>query len=177
MFSLRHANSADAAALAELAARTFRDAFARFNTAADMEVHCRTSYSAALQAAEIAATDRRTLLVEREGQLAGYAQLRMQATPDCVIATRPREVQRFYVDQRWHGQGAASILIKGVIEQARRDEGDVIWLGVWERNPRAIAFYRKHGFRSVGTQVFQLGSDPQRDLVMARDLNGGTADV
>ena len=48
---------------------------------------------------------------------------------------------------------------------------DVVWLGVWERNPRAISFYRKVGFAEVGEHVFQLGSDPQRDVVMALTLD------
>ena len=47
---------------------------------------------------------------------------------------------------------------------------DLIWLGVWEQNPRAIAFYTKWGFVEVGAQTFRLGSDLQRDLVMAREL-------
>jgi ribosomal protein S18 acetylase RimI-like enzyme len=46
----------------------------------------------------------------------------------------------------------------------------VVWLGVWERNPKAIAFYKKFGFREVGAHVFPLGSDPQRDVVMARPV-------
>jgi len=45
-----------------------------------------------------------------------------------------------------------------------------VWLGVWEHNPRALAFYRKFGFEAVGEQVFLLGNDPQRDLVMYRAL-------
>jgi ribosomal protein S18 acetylase RimI-like enzyme len=47
---------------------------------------------------------------------------------------------------------------------------DVAWLGVWERNPRAISFYRKFGFAEVGEHVFSLGNDPQRDIVMARKI-------
>jgi ribosomal protein S18 acetylase RimI-like enzyme len=57
------------------------------------------------------------------------------------------------------------------IAQARAWECDVIWLAVWEKNPRAIAFYEKKGFRKVGRQTFQLGSDIQHDHVMARNLS------
>jgi ribosomal protein S18 acetylase RimI-like enzyme len=56
------------------------------------------------------------------------------------------------------------------IEEMSLHRSDVVWLGVWERNPRAIAFYRKFGFREVGTHVFPLGNDPQRDIVMARPV-------
>ncbi len=55
-------------------------------------------------------------------------------------------------------------------EQARRHDHDVIWLGVWEYNPRAQRFYEKNGFREVGKHTFQLGTDAQTDLVMQREL-------
>ena len=54
------------------------------------------------------------------------------------------------------------------LARAGRGGADQVWLGVWEHNPRAIAFYRKHGFVEVGAQVFQLGGDPQRGLVFVR---------
>ncbi len=57
-----------------------------------------------------------------------------------------------------------------VLSVATRNACDVLWLGVWEHNPRAVAFYRKKGFRVVGDHVFQLGSDPQRDLIMTLEI-------
>ena len=59
-----------------------------------------------------------------------------------------------------------------VIDAARRDGAITLWLGVWERNPRAIAFYRKAGYVDVGAQVFVLGTDPQTDRIMTRPLVG-----
>jgi ribosomal protein S18 acetylase RimI-like enzyme len=77
---------------------------------------------------------------------------------------------RFYVDRPWFGRGVAPALMAACAAEARRRGGDVLWLGVWERNARAIAFYEKCGFRRVGIQPFQLGSDRQTDYVMARPL-------
>jgi ribosomal protein S18 acetylase RimI-like enzyme len=53
-----------------------------------------------------------------------------------------------------------------VVAAARSRGARTLWLGVWERNARGIAFYRKCGFRPAGTQTFVLGTDPQRDLVL-----------
>ena len=53
---------------------------------------------------------------------------------------------------------------------AQENKCDVMWLGVWEYNPRAIRFYEKHGFVEVGSHVFQLGKDPQIDLLMQKKL-------
>ena len=165
---IRRARLDDAAPLSKLAERTFRDAFDDVNTPADMALHCEASYGEAIQSAEIADPDRVTLVCERDGRLLGYAQLRWGPAPGSVVGNNPGEIQRLYVERECHGKGVAVDLMKASIEEMRRRRVDVIWLGVWERNPRAIAFYRKFEFVPVGEHVFQLGSDPQRDIVMAR---------
>lgn len=172
MAAIRKAHRNDATQLATLAEETFRDAFAAVNTAEDMALHCRTTYSEAIQAAEIADPDRMTLLCEQDGRLVGFAQLRWGKTPGCVVAEAPGEIQRLYVARDCHGKGVAHDLMNACLDEMTTRRSDVVWLGVWESNPRAIAFYRKFGFREVGEQVFPLGSDPQRDLVMARPASG-----
>ncbi|HRO86747.1 GNAT family N-acetyltransferase [Denitratimonas tolerans] len=167
---IRSARARDARALAELAESTFRATFGAMNSAAHMQTHCRALYGEAIQAAEIADPDRETLLCEHDGGLIAYAQLRWGEAPECVVATRPGEIQRLYVADAWHGAGIAQALMQASIERMRQRASDVVWLGVWEHNPRALAFYRKVGFAVAGEHVFPLGGDPQRDLVMVLPL-------
>jgi ribosomal protein S18 acetylase RimI-like enzyme len=61
------------------------------------------------------------------------------------------------------------------IEAAEAAGARTLWLGVWERNPRAIAFYRKAGFVDVGSQLFVVGTDPQTDRLMERSLASDAA--
>jgi ribosomal protein S18 acetylase RimI-like enzyme len=68
------------------------------------------------------------------------------------------------------GRGASVILLEQCLAQARDWGCDVIWLAVWENNPRAMRFYEKNGFRVVGKTLFRLGGDIQHDFVMARNL-------
>ena len=166
--TIRRTRPDDAGPLSVLAERTFREAFFELNTPEDMALHCAKSYGAAIQAAEIADPDMVTLVFERDGALLGYAQLRWGPAASGVEAESPGEILRLYVARECHGRGVAIDLMNASIDEMRRRETDVIWLGVWERNPRAIAFYRKFGFVDVGEHVFLLGSDPQRDIVMAR---------
>ena len=170
MTSLRSAVATDASALAELAERTFRDTFAAHNTEEDMDLHCAATFGPAIQAGEIADPRFVTLVAEQEGTLIGYGQLHWGAAPKAVIAEKPAEIARLYVDRGWHGRGVAQELMTALLYAAGDGDADRVWLGVWEHNPRAIAFYRKHGFVEVGSHVFQLGRDPQRDLLMVRPL-------
>jgi ribosomal protein S18 acetylase RimI-like enzyme len=92
-----------------------------------------------------------------------------------VVAAAPGEVQRLYVAREFHGMGIARSLMLACLDEMNVVRSDVAWLGVWEHNPRAIAFYRKFGFAEVGEHIFPLGSDPQRDIVMARPVAGGSS--
>jgi ribosomal protein S18 acetylase RimI-like enzyme len=168
---IRKAEEFDAAPLAELAERTFRDAFGHLNTAEDMDLHCRSSYGRQLQAREIADPSLTTLVCEDDGALIAYAQLRWGKAPGSVVAARPAEIQRLYVDKAWHGKGVAQKLMAALLDLAHAGQADAVWLGVWEHNPRAIGFYAKFGFLEVGDQTFVVGRDNQRDLVMQKTLS------
>jgi diamine N-acetyltransferase len=168
--TIRRATPADARLLAEFAARTFSETFAEENRPEDMALHVSSAYGVPQQAAELADPEMTTLLAEVEGQLAGYAQLRANAGPDCVQGIMPLELMRFYVAAPWQGQGVAQALMQSAVTAARARGAQTLWLGVWERNERAKSFYRKCGFADVGSQLFVLGTDIQTDRVMVRSL-------
>jgi diamine N-acetyltransferase len=162
-----NATDADATQLAEFGARTFYDSFAADNTPEDMQNHLDSAFSAQKQLAEIRNPDIETIIVVGpEGSWAGFAQLRAGKRSTGVPEQGSIELWRFYVDKAWHGQGVAANLMDAAKQRARNRGATTLWLGVWERNARAQAFYRKHGFGKVGSQVFVVGSDPQTDDVL-----------
>ena len=169
--SIRRATIADATALSEFGARTFFEAFASDNTPEDMRQHLQSAWRPELQGAEINDPLLHTLLAsDANGALAGFAQLRAGHAPAGVTTRHAIELRRFYIDRPWQGRGLARQLMDTVVECARQQGARELWLGVWERNARAQAFYRKCGFRQVGTQIFVVGQDPQTDHVMLREL-------
>jgi len=169
---IRRATRSDAKELSQIAEEVFRATFGLANTAEDMKLHCERSYSEASQASEISDTNMCTLLSQHEGKLVGFAQLRWGPAPTCVSAKRPTEIYRLYVLAAWHGGGIAQTLMSASLDEMKRHGSDIAWLGVWERNPRAISFYNKCGFVEVGAHDFLLGEDLQRDIVMVRPVPG-----
>lgn len=167
---IRHAALNDVAALSTFARRAFHETFAADNDPADMAQYLAEAFSPGKQEAELGNARRTCLLAEMNGVLAGYACVMDGAAHEAVAAVHPVELERFYVDQRWHGRGMAAQLMDAVLRVARGLDGDALWLGVWERNAKAIRFYEKHGFERVGAQTFRLGSDVQHDDVMRRPL-------
>jgi ribosomal protein S18 acetylase RimI-like enzyme len=167
---IRRGIPADAAALARFAARTFAETFGSANDPAHLAEHLSTAYGIPQQQRELSDPNCRTLLVDADGELAGYAQVRRHPPPPCVTGPRPVELARFYVDRPWHGRGIAAHLMTGVAEAAAELGGQTLWLGVWERNPRAIAFYTKSGFSDTGHTEFFVGPDRQTDRVLVANL-------
>ena len=172
--TFRPAVADDAAVLATFGERVFRDTFGPHNTAADMDAYCSGAFGLAKQRAELADPDRHTILAT-QGELVGYAQLRSGPPPAFVTGDAPVELLRFYVDGRWHGRGVAQAMMRHVIELVQRRGARTLYLSVWDRNHRAIAFYERLGFRLVGSKQFLLGADVQVDHVMMLGLPGTAA--
>ena len=166
--TIRRANNEDAGLLAELGARTFAETFATDNTPEDIVAYIGTSFNLTQQMAELADPASTFLIAEIAGLAAGYAKLHAGKPAAGVDSVKPVELVRLYVSREWLGRGVGEALMRACIDEARQAGHRTIWLGVWERNGRAQAFYRKWNFRAVGEHVFQLGSDPQRDILMER---------
>lgn len=157
----------DAARLAEFGARTFFEAFAADNSEADMRQHLASAWSPEKQLAELRNPDIDTLVcTDGAGQWLGFAQLRAGKLSEGVPCEGSMELWRFYVDKPCQGKGVAADLMAAAKQRARARGATTMWLGVWERNERAKAFYGKHGFTRVGSHVFVVGSDPQTDHVL-----------
>lgn len=166
--SIRKAAQEDAILLSRLGAETFSDAFGADNSPEDMTLYLEAAFRPEIQAAELADPSSVFLLAQDGPEPVGYARIRQGIPPSAVIASRPIEIVRLYARKAWIGRGVGRALMSACLDEARDRGCDVIWLDVWERNPRAIAFYARWGFVVVGNQPFRLGNDAQNDLLMAR---------
>ena len=141
-----------------------------FRSPDDLAHYMRQAFNIEQIAVELADPKSIFLLAEIDGKPAGYAKLIVGNIENGVTAVRPIELSRLYSHQEFLGKGVGQNLMDACFELAKTRGHDVMWLGVWEFNPRAQRFYEKNGFRAVGRHVFQLGSDPQTDLLMQKEI-------
>ena len=168
---IRRGSVSDAAALAAFAARTFAEAFGDETGASDLRAHLAATYRPDLQARELADPTVITLLALQDARMVAYAQVRLNPmAPGCVTLPAAVEVQRFYAARAVHGTGLTTRLLRHALDAARELGGRYAWLGVWERNARAMAFYRKAGFVEIGFTQYVVGSDRQTDRVFLASL-------
>ncbi|HEY2865479.1 MAG TPA: GNAT family N-acetyltransferase [Pyrinomonadaceae bacterium] len=169
---IRQAVAEDAELLTDLAYTTFWDAFHDHpqNAPHDLEAYMQTAFCVDQIRSELQDANSVFLLAELDGELAGYAKLIFESTEPDIIGEWPVELSRLYSHQKYLGKGVGQALMDACFARAKEAGRDVIWLGVWEYNPRAQRFYEKNGFRFVGRHTFLLGSDPQTDLLMQKEL-------
>ena len=163
---IRYGTPEDAARLAEFGAKAFYETFAKDNSPDNMEAYLRASFSLEIQSNELSSSDTVFLIAETKGILIGYAQLIMDTKKESLQGTNTLEIRRIYASQDFIGKGVGKELMRASIQEAKQRGCDSLWLGVWEKNPRAIHFYEKWGFKEVGTHTFHVGDDPQRDFIM-----------
>jgi ribosomal protein S18 acetylase RimI-like enzyme len=168
--SIRIAMAADAEMLTEFAWRTFYDAFAPMNSPENMEAYMSQNFTLQKFSAQLADPRATFLIAEIGATPVAFAKLYDGEIPDCVGGVAPVEIERFYVDRQFHGKGVAQTLMQACLDRARQLGHGTVYLGVWDNNHRAIAFYRKYGFDVVGSHAFQLGDETQNDLLMEKRL-------
>ena len=169
-YNIRIADTTDAALLAQLGVQTFREAFGCFIPPADLDSYLGATYSPAKQMDELSSPAKTLLIIESEGLAVGYAVLHAHKAPPVAAIENAIELARVYLLQGSIGHGLGSALMRECIEESQRRAHQSMWLQVWERNERAIAFYKKWGFEVAGVGSKELGNSTGTDLIMVRML-------
>lgn len=164
--NIRVATTADLANLRKLAIDAFINAYAVFNKETDMQQYLKENFSEDVLRAELTNPEIVILVAEQENEILGYVKLVPGGSEDLKF-NRPIEIARLYSAVHTIGNGIGKKLVAAVRDFALKNNYDGIWLGVWQKNFRAVNFYQREGFRITGVTVFKLGDDVQDDFVMA----------
>lgn len=170
--NVRFATKEDAPMVAELSRRTFYDTFAAQNSNEDMDKFMNEQFTQERLMEEVGAPSNIFIIAETGGEAGGYARMREFGAPEILGDLPSIEIARIYALQSMIGKGIGNALMKRCIEIAYEMGKRVIWLGVWEKNERAIGFYTKWGFEKFDEHDFVLGNDVQRDWLMKKVLEG-----
>lgn len=167
---IHRASSKDIDTLIELGRRTFSETFESQNTPENLSAYIKRAFTLEKLKSEIEDSHSEFYLLYASKEAVGYLKVNTEKAQTELQEKDSLEVERIYVLKYYHGQGMGLILLEKAIEIARQKKLRSIWLGVWERNHRALRFYQKHGFRVFDKHVFKMGNEDQTDLMMRLTL-------
>ena len=170
-FTTRPATLDDVDTLVEIGTKTFNDTFAGSNTKEDLKLYIAKAFSRDQVIKELA-DPASTFLLALDGEtVIGYAKIKEEENRPELNGERGLEIERIYASKDYQGKKVGKLLMQTCLDIARERAHKLVWLAVWEYNPRAIAFYETWGFEKFGSHPFLLGNDSQTDLLMKKTLD------
>lgn len=160
----------DVEILSEFAKQNFYNAFAHMNTKEDMDAYLAEAFNKAKLSEQLCDTNFKIYFLYCDSQLAGYLKLNEAPSQTDINDADSLEIERIYVAQEYQGNGLGQYLMDSAVRFANDSNKKYVWLSVWQKNEKAIRFYRKNGFYESGTHSFVVGDDVQTDYIMRKDL-------
>lgn len=162
--------TAEVELLQQIARETFLESFAADNTPENMKQYLQDSFSIAKLTAELTEPDSEFYFAMLKNQPIGYMKVNFRTAQSELYNSRAVELERIYVLKSHQGKKIGQQLFNQAATLAMEVRAPFLWLGVWEHNTKAIAFYRKNGFIEFATHPFLLGTEMQTDLIMRLNL-------
>jgi ribosomal protein S18 acetylase RimI-like enzyme len=157
--------------LRELSCKTYSDTFGNMNTPSNMKAYLEQAYNIGKLRDELSNSNSTFYFLYTDDKLSGYLKLNEYKAQTDIYDPQSLEIERIYVTKEFQGKGLGSALMKKVIDSANIRKKSYVWLGVWEKNHKAISFHKKNGFYVIGTHSFFMGEEEQTDFIMRKDFS------
>ncbi|WP_411029464.1 GNAT family N-acetyltransferase [Spongiimicrobium sp. 3-5] len=167
---LHKCTSEDLGQLMDISRKTFIDAFEKDNDPEDFESYMDEAFGHNSLVAQLSDTESHFYFVHNSDDLVGYFKLNEGNAQTEVKQAESIELERIYVCQEFQGKRIGEWALEEVKKLAREAGKTFLWLGVWEKNLKAIKFYERHGFSKFGTHPYYIGKDKQTDWLMRFNL-------
>ena len=163
---IRNVNIQDIEKLKRIGKRTFTETFSSDNSEENITEYLDNGFSTEKLKTELTDKNAEFYFAELKGRVIGYLKVNSGQSQTEIKDKNYLEIERIYVLKEYHGKKVGQLLYEKAIKIAKSKNAEYVWLGVWEKNPRAIKFYEKNGFVPFDKHIFKLGNDKQTDLMM-----------
>ncbi|MCP3741728.1 GNAT family N-acetyltransferase [Rossellomorea sp. BNER] len=160
----------DSRKLQEISYETFNETFKHQNTPENMNAYSERAFNIKQLEKELSNISSQFFFVYFNNEVAGYLKVNTNDAQSEEMGDESLEIERIYIKNKFQKQGLGKYLLNKAMEIAMERNKKKIWLGVWERNENAIAFYKKMGFVQTGAHSFYMGDEEQMDLIMIKTL-------
>ncbi|MET0787442.1 MAG: GNAT family N-acetyltransferase [Paenisporosarcina sp.] len=160
----------DSRELQEISVETFNETFKDQNSPEQINAYLERAFDLNQLEKELANRSSQFFFVYFNHEVAGYLKVNTDDAQSEVMGDVSLEIERIYIKKKFQKHGLGKHLLNKAMEIAIERKKKKIWLGVWEENENAIAFYQKKGFVQTGAHSFYMGDEEQVDLIMTKTL-------
>ncbi|WP_028784382.1 GNAT family N-acetyltransferase [Thalassobacillus devorans] len=160
----------DSSTLQTISCETFKETFEDQNSVENLTAYLESAFSSTQLEKELSNTSSRFFFVYYYQELAGYLKVNTDDAQSEEMDDDSLEIERIYVLNKFQKHGLGKSLLNKAITFAMEHNKSKVWLGVWEKNEKAIAFYKKMGFVQTGAHSFYMGDEQQTDFIMTKRL-------
>jgi diamine N-acetyltransferase len=160
----------DLLSLQKISYDTFMETFKEQNSPENMNAYLERAFNRNQLEKEISNPASQFFFVYFHDEVAGYLKVNINDAQSEQMGEESLEIERIYIKSTFQKHGLGKYLFNKALEIAQELQKKKIWLGVWERNENAIAFYKKMGFVQTGTHSFIMGDEEQLDFIMTKTL-------
>lgn len=167
---LRRCTVNDVDILRNFSMKTFYETFSHMNTPENMDAYLNQAFARDKILSELLNVSSSFYFLYSDNNLAGYLKLNEAPAQTEIHDACSMEIERIYVSKEYQGKKLGGHLMEAAINLSVQEKKQYIWLGVWEKNEKALCFYKRFGFYKIGTHSFFMGDDKQTDYIMRKDL-------
>ncbi|WNS78489.1 GNAT family N-acetyltransferase [Domibacillus sp. DTU_2020_1001157_1_SI_ALB_TIR_016] len=160
----------DSRKLQEISYETFNETFKHQNSPENMNAYLERAFNLKQLEKELSNVSSQFFFVYFNHEVAGYLKINTNDAQSEEMGDESLEIERIYIKNKFQKHGLGKYLLNKAIEIAVERNKKEIWLGVWEKNENAIAFYKKMGFVQTGVHSFYMGDEEQMDFIMTKIL-------
>lgn len=168
--SIKTCTAEDAQALQAISVETFSETFKDQNSPEQLNAYLEKAFNLNQLKKELADSSSQFFFVYVDQEIAGYLKVNTDDAQSEAMGDDSLEIERIYVKNSFQKLGLGNQLLGKALEIAKEQEKKRVWLGVWEKNEKAIAFYQKKGFIQTGAHSFYMGDEEQMDFLMSKQL-------
>jgi ribosomal protein S18 acetylase RimI-like enzyme len=165
---IRKCTLEDLEILQDVRVETFNETFKDQNSPENMKAYLDKAFNLNQLEQEISNSYSEFYFISYNGEIAGYLKVNTEEAQTELMGNDSLEIERIYIKSRYQKHGLGKLLLNKAMEVAAERHKRKVWLGVWERNENAIAFYKKMGFVQTGSHSFYMGDEEQRDYIMTK---------
>ncbi len=156
MTLIKPAVVADCQLLATIGGQSFIESHGSSASAVDIATYVAEKYTSEVFEKELANPENLYHIIYYGAEPAGYSKIILNTGHANIGAGNVTKLERLYLLKEFYDKKLGHELLQFNVALARQNSQSGMWLFTWTGNERAVNFYKRSGFKIIGSHDFKI---------------------